>query len=268
MSGAPARMALIVLSLLVVLTYLLLRGLTPDAALQERRLHAIDALGFNEAALQRDVLKASQGLLPNYDPLVATVARLHEVAADLRQAGAPAPLIDGIAAELDRQEGLVEDFKSAHALLRNSVAYFTYLSQQLILPASEAEQALAMSVGRLASAMFVFVGSASNDAAADVAAALDELSVQPVPDERREDTDALRAHSVLILKNQPLVDGILARGDLSDYRLAHAARADLCRRLGRTVEARASYERALELTRQEPERRFLERRLAELARSR
>jgi len=61
-----------------------------------------------------------------------------------------------------------------------------------------------------------------------------------------------------------LVDSILARGVLSDYRLAHAARADLCRRLGKKAEARASYERALALTRQEPERRFLERRLAEL----
>jgi RNA polymerase sigma-70 factor (ECF subfamily) len=63
-----------------------------------------------------------------------------------------------------------------------------------------------------------------------------------------------------------LVDAILARGDLQDYRLAHAARADLCRRLGNVAEARASYERALALTRQEPERRFLERRLAELPR--
>jgi RNA polymerase sigma-70 factor (ECF subfamily) len=61
-----------------------------------------------------------------------------------------------------------------------------------------------------------------------------------------------------------LIDAILARGDLSDYRLAHAARADLCRRLGRSAEARASYERALALTKQEPERRFLERRLGEL----
>ena len=61
-----------------------------------------------------------------------------------------------------------------------------------------------------------------------------------------------------------LIDAILARGELSDYRLAHAARADLCRRLGKTAEARASYQRALELTRQEPERRFLERRLAQL----
>jgi RNA polymerase sigma-70 factor (ECF subfamily) len=62
----------------------------------------------------------------------------------------------------------------------------------------------------------------------------------------------------------PLIDAILGRGDLSDYHLAHAARADLCRRLGRRAEARASYERALSLTEQEPERRFLERRLAEL----
>jgi RNA polymerase sigma-70 factor (ECF subfamily) len=61
-----------------------------------------------------------------------------------------------------------------------------------------------------------------------------------------------------------LVDAILARGELSDYRLAHAARADLCRRLGRTAQARESYRRALELTRLEPERRFIERRLAEI----
>jgi RNA polymerase sigma-70 factor (ECF subfamily) len=61
-----------------------------------------------------------------------------------------------------------------------------------------------------------------------------------------------------------LIDALLARGELADYHLAHAARADLCRRLGRAEEARASYERALSLARQEPERRFLERRLAEL----
>jgi len=60
------------------------------------------------------------------------------------------------------------------------------------------------------------------------------------------------------------LDAVLESGELSGYRLAHAARADLCRRLGRRDEARAAYARALELTRQGPERRFLERRLAEL----
>ncbi len=62
-----------------------------------------------------------------------------------------------------------------------------------------------------------------------------------------------------------IVDAILDRGELTEYRLAHAARADFCRRLGRIDDARRSYERALRLTKQEPERRFLERRLAELS---
>jgi len=63
-----------------------------------------------------------------------------------------------------------------------------------------------------------------------------------------------------------LIDALLDHGDLADYQFAHSARADLCRRLGRADEARAAYERALALTRQEPERRFLERRLGELRR--
>jgi RNA polymerase sigma-70 factor, ECF subfamily len=61
-----------------------------------------------------------------------------------------------------------------------------------------------------------------------------------------------------------LIDAILARGALADYHLAHSARAELCRRLGRIKDARAAYERALGLARQEPQRRFLERRLSEL----
>jgi RNA polymerase sigma-70 factor (ECF subfamily) len=61
-----------------------------------------------------------------------------------------------------------------------------------------------------------------------------------------------------------LIDAILGRGELVDYHLAHAARAELCRRSGRMSEARNSYERALSLARQEPERRFLTRRLSEV----
>ncbi len=61
-----------------------------------------------------------------------------------------------------------------------------------------------------------------------------------------------------------LIDTLLAAGELADYHLAHAARADLCRRLGDHAQARLSYERALALTQQAPERRFIERRLGEL----
>ncbi|RIJ10730.1 RNA polymerase sigma factor [Pseudomonas sp. 91RF] len=61
-----------------------------------------------------------------------------------------------------------------------------------------------------------------------------------------------------------LIEGILERGELQDYHLAHSARAEFCRQLGRVEEARAAYRRALELTRQEPERRFIEGRLKAL----
>ena len=62
-----------------------------------------------------------------------------------------------------------------------------------------------------------------------------------------------------------LIDALLARGELPGYYLAHSARADLCRRLGRKEEATEAYQRALELVTSEPERRFLEKRLRELA---
>lgn len=61
-----------------------------------------------------------------------------------------------------------------------------------------------------------------------------------------------------------LIDAILVRGDLTDYHLTHAARGDLFRRIGRVADATSAYERALQLATQEPERRFITRRLAEL----
>jgi RNA polymerase sigma-70 factor (ECF subfamily) len=61
-----------------------------------------------------------------------------------------------------------------------------------------------------------------------------------------------------------LIDAILDRGALADYHLIHAAKADLWRRLGKKANATASYETALRLAKQEPERRFLQRRLSEL----
>jgi RNA polymerase sigma-70 factor (ECF subfamily) len=60
------------------------------------------------------------------------------------------------------------------------------------------------------------------------------------------------------------IDAVLEHGELANYYLVHSARADMCRRLGRTAEARASYEKALALTQQEPEQQFLARRLKEL----
>jgi RNA polymerase sigma-70 factor (ECF subfamily) len=91
---------------------------------------------------------------------------------------------------------------------------------------------------------------------------LQRASPSPVVELNRAVSVAMRDGP---LAGLTLVDGILARGDLGDYYLAHSARADLCRRLGKTAEARASYERALGLARPEAARRFLMRRLNELS---
>jgi RNA polymerase sigma-70 factor (ECF subfamily) len=88
-----------------------------------------------------------------------------------------------------------------------------------------------------------------------------QLMPSPVVELNRAAAIAMRDGAAAGL---PLIEALLGRGELTDYHLAHAARADLYRRLGNTAEARASYARALELARQEPERRFLEKRLADL----
>ena len=90
---------------------------------------------------------------------------------------------------------------------------------------------------------------------------LARISPSPVVDLNRAVAVAMRDGPAAGLA---LIDTILAEGDLTDYHLAHSARADMLRRLDRSGEARGAYRRALELTQQEPERRFLERRLAEL----
>jgi RNA polymerase sigma-70 factor (ECF subfamily) len=88
------------------------------------------------------------------------------------------------------------------------------------------------------------------------------VEVSPVVELNRAVAIAMRDGAA---EGLAIVEELLGRGDLNEYRPAHAARAELCRRLGRAADARRSYERALTLTRQEPERRFLEQRLAELS---
>lgn len=90
---------------------------------------------------------------------------------------------------------------------------------------------------------------------------LARLAPSPVVELNRAVAVAMRSGPAAGLE---LVDAILASGQLADYHLAHAARAEFCRRLGRHEEARAAFTRALSLARQEPERHFLQRRLQEL----
>ena len=83
---------------------------------------------------------------------------------------------------MDQQEALVEEFKSAHALLRNSLTYFGHLSRELGTSTSEAGEDMAIVVGRLANSMFRVVGGSADEAApAEAAALLDRLSILAAP---------------------------------------------------------------------------------------
>jgi predicted RNA polymerase sigma factor len=95
------------------------------------------------------------------------------------------------------------------------------------------------------------------------AVALESWPIQPSPvvQLNRAVAIAMRDGPETGLKD---IDAVLEHGDLANYYLAHSARAELCRRLGRTAEARASYEKALALTQQEPERQFLQERIRQL----
>ena len=99
---------------------------------------------------------------------------------------------------------------------------------------------------------------------AQIAALYDALfAIRPTP------VVALNRAVAVAMRDGPepgltLIDELLARGELAGYHLAHAARGELSRRLGRTDHARAAFNRALELAKQEPERRFLKARLANL----
>ena len=133
MRVSPAAVA--VPFLLLLLTWLLLSGLNLNSSLFDRQLRALDDFAMIENALHRDVLTARAGLLRHYDSLVSEMGALHDVLDRLRKAAAADPeekaAIDRLAALVDRQEGLVEQFKSKNALLQNSLAYFGLFSARL-----------------------------------------------------------------------------------------------------------------------------------------
>jgi len=93
-------------------------------------------------------------------------------------------------------------------------------------------------------------------------AVLQQIEPSPIVELNRAVAIAMRDGPEAGLK---LIDAILSRGELTDYHLAHAARAEMCRRLGRAADAKAAYQRALDLARQEPERRFLRGRIDEIS---
>jgi signal transduction histidine kinase/ActR/RegA family two-component response regulator len=197
--------------LLLLLTWLLLRGMNSDALLFDQTLAALDDFSMAEAALRRDVLSARAGLLHNYDPLVREVNALNDALVRLQdvQAGHPRTVapIRQLAASVARQEGLTESFKSDNALLQNSLAYFGLFSIQL--GASDINGPIFPAVSALGASMLHLKLDTSPTVAREVADRLDALAAQSFP---AGDTAALQwllAHGRMLRDLLPVTDRLV-----------------------------------------------------------
>ena len=222
----PAAIA----ALLLALTYLVVQGGAPEAALHERTLGAFRAIHLDHAALDRDLLRARAGLLRNYDPLVAHFEGLSRAVATLRQAGAAiteeagAPIraqIEQVAAAVAVEEERVEAFKSRNALLRNSLSYFSHTTRELAQFSADTPGGAAVA-GALGIAMLRFLATPQDAYAAEVRDALAALRQMPLAQPAAEKAEALSAHGAIILATLPALDAIVR--DLLSPDLADRAR--------------------------------------------
>lgn len=131
LAGPPWLIVIVTLS--AVIFAVLAAGRGPDRETHEVILTTLRAVDVNNASLQRDVLQSRSGLLQNYDPLVASVVNLHKTIADLRslfarsdtdQDQALLPLLEHLNRSVNRNEDVVEGFKTQNALLQNSLQIF------------------------------------------------------------------------------------------------------------------------------------------------
>lgn len=197
--------------LLLLLTWLLLRGMNSDALLFDQTLAALDDFSIAEAALRRDVLSSRAGLLHNYDPLVREVNALNNALARLQDMQAAHPRtvapIHQLAAAVTRQEGLAEHFKSDNALLQNSLAYFGLFSVQL--GASDLNGPIFPAVNALGASMLHLTLDTSPAAAREVADRLDALAARSSSAEDAAALQGLLAHGHMLRDLLPVTDRLV-----------------------------------------------------------
>jgi DAHL domain len=205
MRFAPA--VSIIAALVLLLTWLSLRATNPEAEMFDHALAEIDHFAMLESALYRDVFTARAGTLRNYDPLVREIDGLRGSLDRLRQTAAidadTTTAVDRLAASVDRQEHLVERFKSENALLHNSLAYFVRFGTR---PASPE---LGEAMSGAAAAMLQLTLDTSANAAREVGDRLDELDRRAGEASAGTSVEALLAHGRLLHNLLPSVDSIL-----------------------------------------------------------
>jgi hypothetical protein len=128
----PVPSALGVGIVLLLLTWLLMRGMNLEARSTEETLHALDRMAIAQSGLQRDILRARSGLLRNYDLINAELDALRDAFRSVRSGGGQTAEITAtmhaLATALNKQEKLTESFKSTNAVLQNSLSYFSLFS--------------------------------------------------------------------------------------------------------------------------------------------
>ncbi len=198
--------------LLVLLTWLLLRGVDSDAPAYAMTLRAFDDYALAEASLHRDVLQARAGLLRDYDSFVSAISAMQDAVAVLRSHARMESLdaapVDRLAAAVARQEELMERFKTSNALLQNSLSYVGLMSTSQAFHAQDAR--LASATDALAAAVLYLSRDTSSDALAALQERIDHFGGQVASDE--PDTAAARAmlaHARLLYEELPAVDATL-----------------------------------------------------------
>ncbi|VIO79316.1 Wide host range VirA protein [Bradyrhizobium ivorense] len=208
MKVAPAAVG--VSFLLVLLTWLLLSGLNMNSVRYDRQSQALAEFGRSERGITREVLTSRAGLSRNYDGLVRMVDAYDSALTRLREAAGSdreeAAAIDVLAVRAQRQEVLVEQFKSKNALLQNSLAYFSLFGERL---AASEDKSLVAGTSALAAAMLHLTLNTSDATAQDVKARLQDLARLQTPTGEIDSIRAIIAHGQLLYRLLPEVDAML-----------------------------------------------------------
>ncbi|HLG81873.1 MAG TPA: two-component system VirA-like sensor kinase [Bradyrhizobium sp.] len=197
----------IFVTLILLLTWLSLRAVNPEAERFDRALMDLDSFAATKNAIDRDILSARIGTLRNYDPLVQETNALREKLDRLRATSrfdaATGASIERLAALVDRQEDLVEIFKSENALLQNSLAFFGRFRVQPASP--DLDPAISMA----AAAILHLTLDTSSGTVREAQNRLDELEQQANRIGPGSSVEALLAHGRLLYRLLPSVDSTL-----------------------------------------------------------
>jgi signal transduction histidine kinase len=236
---------------ILLLTWLSIGAVNPDEERCDRALQALDAFAMSESLLEQDVLAARAGILRNYDPIVretqAIDGALERLGSSRWSDRATAAATAQLAASVERQEDLIERFKSNNALLQNSLAYFVLSSGRL--EASARTRPLVPAAGALSAAMLRLTLDASPANADDVDGRLGALARRAHASGDDTQVQALLAHGRMLRELLPATDSVLkALSALPQMRRQEAVRAMIAARQLRSRKTARQFRFMLYLT--------------------